>query len=156
MPVTTGRVWTPPRARPGPGGDFITWVGVRNATGVVANFHAAQREVPDAVRVVIRTAARAHRKLAQSLAPYRTGRLKRSITSRLSEQGLAYTVFPDPEVFRREGQPPYFIFQEFGTIKMAAQPYLLPSYRTMAPIVRRDTAAAVRRSVNSMRGRRAA
>lgn len=153
MATGTGRVWTPPEARPGPGGDFITWTGVRNATGVIANLHAAHPKVAGAVRQVVKTSARAHRNLAKSLAPFDTGRLKRSIVSQLSEQGLSYLVFPDPEVFRKEGQPPYFIFQEFGTIKMTAQPYLLPSHRTMAPIVRRDVAAAIRREVNSMRGR---
>lgn len=144
------------RVYSGGGPGFIRVIGIRNAAGLVANFQGAQEEIAEAVRRVIRKNARVHRDTARSIAPIRTGRLRRSITFELSEGGLVYRVFPDPEVFTAEGQPYYPVFVELGTVKMAARPYLLPSMRLMEPIVREDVKRAVTRAAQRMTRRRGA
>jgi HK97 gp10 family phage protein len=62
---------------------------------------------------------------AKSRAPVDTGALRNSITA---EQlaALAWIVAVGAE---------YGIYQEFGTYKMGAQPFLVPAFNTAAPVL---------------------
>jgi HK97 gp10 family phage protein len=62
---------------------------------------------------------------AKSMAPVDTGALRNSITA---EQfaALAWIVAVGAE---------YGVYQEFGTVKMGAQPFLVPAFNTVAPVL---------------------
>lgn len=70
-------------------------------------------------------------------APARqTGRLQESIavTKRATPTELAAQVGPRPRAF--QGQPPYPVFLEFGTRKMAPRPFMRPSINQLLRKVR--------------------
>jgi hypothetical protein len=65
------------------------------------------------------------------------------IESRISPGGLSYEVGFSEATFAEFGQPPYFIYTEFGTTKMDAQPCVFPARDLEAPRFRRELAAAL-------------
>lgn len=72
---------------------------------------------------VISKAAHDIEAAAKSQAPVDTGALRNSIQAH-PEAALAWVVAVGVE---------YGIYQEFGTRKMAAQPYLIPAFQRVAP-----------------------
>lgn len=122
-------------------------VRVSGVTGLIANIYAADREVTRAVQRATKRAADDVEALAKQLAPVDTGRLKRSITKRVSPGGLTFEVFPDPAVFAGDNVQDYSPFVEFGTIHSPAQPFLFPAMEAIAPHYRRDVSDAVRRAL---------
>jgi HK97 gp10 family phage protein len=88
-----------------------------------------------AVVPVVNRAALDTQREAKTLAPVDTGRLRASIRPRFYSQGLAADVYTDVE---------YAPFVEFGTRKMAAQPFLHPAWEQVRPRYMRELAIALK------------
>jgi len=69
-------------------------------------------------RTLVKSSAAAVADRARTLAPMATGRLRRAIQH--DAQGLSASVLIGAEA-------PYWRFVEYGTVRMAAQPFLRPS-----------------------------
>ena len=121
----------------------------RNAAGVIANMHAADRRVQATVRRTVRDAGFAEYSLAYGLCPVDTGFMQDNLTLEFLPSELGYELGWKEEDFAREGKPSYFIFTEFGTTKMAAQPALFPARDAVRPQfrsrLRRNIRTAIRR-----------
>lgn len=77
-------------------------------------------------------------------APVRTGRLRNSIDVVTDNNGLDALVVV---------RAPHAHLLEFGTIKMAAQPFLFPAYRLERPRLKRKIKAEVKRALRSVASR---
>jgi HK97 gp10 family phage protein len=69
--------------------------------------------------------AEAVRDLAEQLAPYDTGALRESIHVEPGDRAGAYQVV---------ASVPYAVHVEYGTARMAAQPFLTPAMQHTAPL----------------------
>jgi hypothetical protein len=98
--------------------------------------------------VVVRSIERVNNHIA-ALCPYDFEQrddfhMVEHITVRIAPGGLSYEAGFDAAEFAKYGQPPYFIYTEFGTTKMDAQPCVFPARDAEAPIFRRELAEALR------------
>lgn len=103
-------------------------LGVREAAGLVANFHAADKRVQWAVRDLVRETALEVQELTRFLCPVRTGFMRDHVRHWISDKGFAFEVGWDAQDFFDAGLAFYPYFVEYGTRKMAAQPSLTPAY----------------------------
>ena len=123
----------------------------RNAAGVIANMHAADRRVQAAVRRTVRDTGFAEYSLAYTLCPVDTGFMQDNLTLEFFPSELGYELGWKEEDFAAVGKAPYFIFTEFGTTKMAAQPCLFPARDAERPKFRRKLLQNIR-TANRRRG----
>lgn len=91
---------------------------VKGTKKVISNIKKLEASVLDRLHNAVEKAALGVEREAKILAPIDTSRLQRSITAEESTNPLEYTVGTNVE---------YAGFQEFGTRKMAAHPYLQPA-----------------------------
>jgi HK97 gp10 family phage protein len=84
----------------------------------------AREEILAEARAVVAETAERVRARAYELAPVDTGFMREQIKVRTSPGGYVYEVGYDEADFEAAGLPGYFVFQEFGTSKMPAQPHL--------------------------------
>jgi HK97 gp10 family phage protein len=94
---------------------------VRGADKVIANMQKAAVAIEAAVGDAVREAAMLVEREAKINVPVDTGRLRSSIASE-EKKPLLFEVGTNVE---------YAAFVEFGTSKMAAQPYLQPAVETV-------------------------
>jgi HK97 gp10 family phage protein len=85
----------------------------KNVAGTIARIYSKQKDVVAACVATTRAAGEFCRELTAALAPKRTGRMARLVTTEYSTDGEDF-------------YPPY---QEFGTRFMPAQPSLYPAYK---------------------------
>jgi HK97 gp10 family phage protein len=85
---------------------------------------AVGREIMDAAREVVAWGGYRIEAVAKERAPVRTGTLRRSIHTVLSEGGNRATVGPSVK---------YGQYPEYGTRRMTARPYLRPAFELVAP-----------------------
>jgi HK97 gp10 family phage protein len=128
-------------------------LGVRETSGLAANFYAADREVTRAMKRVMRDGAELVRDVTQALAPIDTGFMQENVEMKISRGGLAFEVGWDAAKFFAIGEAFYPFFQEFGTVKMRAQPSLGPAYRYAEPIIRADTRAVITAAIERLNRR---
>lgn len=83
----------------------------------------------DDVRTVVKKHGSQMQKGMVERAPYKTGYLKSSIHGETRDDGLSYVAGPEAE---------YGIYQEYGTRKMASQPFVLPSFNEQVPKFKSD------------------
>lgn len=96
---------------------------------------ATRREVGEAVQVM----AEKIRDDAKTLAPFRTGKLRRGIRKRKTGDSSAVVgVFAD--------EVPYAVFVHFGTSKMAGNPFLLAAFWQNAQLFRQKLLEAAKRA----------
>lgn len=121
----------------------------RNASGIAANFYAADARAQRAVRKTVRTYGVKESERVRELCPVDTGFMRSQLRLEFSEQGLAYELGWREEDFANAGLVFYPVFQEFGTVNMPAQPSLFPARDEIRPqfrdALRRDLSAAIRR-----------
>lgn len=90
----------------------------------------AMRRVPDVTRArLVDTVDRSKRELAQltaQAAPYRTGALREAIQPS-ARRGLTGFIGIAAGEIRGEQPSKYWHMVEFGTVHMAAQPYIVPT-----------------------------
>jgi HK97 gp10 family phage protein len=127
-------------------------ITVRNQTALIANLKDFDDACDNAVRDVTRYWAEQIQELAIELAPYNKenippyhpGFLKDNIDLKYSEGGFAFEVGCWAEDFDLIGENLYAIFQEYGTSKHAAQPFLNPAYEWGGPLYRKDVTEVIR------------
>lgn len=129
-------------------------ITVRNQTALVANLKNFDDECNNAVRDVTRFWGEEIQQLAVELAPYakpenwappyHPGFLKDHIDLRFSEGGFAFEVGCWAEDFDAIGENLYAVFQEYGTSKHPAQPFLNPAYEFGGPRYRKDVLEVIR------------
>jgi len=102
-------------------------VEVEGIDKLIRMLENAQRSLVDELDALIDSAAKLVWDTAVTLVPVRTGRLKNSI--RIEETGR-----PMERVVRAGGdEAPYAPYVEYGTSRMAAQPFLCPSAEARGP-----------------------
>jgi HK97 gp10 family phage protein len=127
--------------------------GVRNTAGLAANFHAADRDVQDAMREIMDRGADLIVDITKQLVPRDTGFMGDHVAKRRVAGGLGYEVGWDASDFIAAGLAFYPVFVELGTRMMAAQPSLGPAYNYATPIIQQDARAILRRAIERI-GRR--
>lgn len=97
---------------------------VRGLTSLLTKLGAMPPGFEDATRLEVKRSALNVQSGARRRAPVDTGRLRNSITHELTEGGLNATVGTNVE---------YAPFQEFGTRRNAARPFLFPALEQERP-----------------------
>jgi hypothetical protein len=133
-------------------------LGTRNRRALSANFQAMDARLQRDARKLVAKYRDKQFHLTRELCPVGTraytrgthqhdpGFLRSMIRARTSDDGLAYEIGWREEDFIEKGEPPYFIFTEFGTRFMAARPCVFPARDKIAPEFKRDWSAAQRRA----------
>jgi len=91
---------------------------------VFDRFPQLAREYPERASDVVRKAAFDIEGRAKDAAPVDTGNLRNSIRTEVAADGLSAVVGTHVE---------YAIYQEYGTYKMAAHPYMRPAADAVRP-----------------------
>lgn len=125
-----------------------------NYKATIANIYVAdqlmQRDVRKRVAVAGRKTWRRARALCNkggALQAYDTGRFRRSITLRLSDDSLVYEVYYDRGVFIADEKPYYAPFVEYGTARMAARPVLWTAWNEVYPKFNEELSVEIRKSL---------
>jgi HK97 gp10 family phage protein len=126
-------------------------MSTRNVKGVVANLFAADAEAQRAIRVTVDKYGHETHDLAVALCPFDTGFMQEHLHLRFTENGVGYEVGWEEQDFTDAGLPFYPVYQEFGTVKMAAQPSLFPANAYVRPRFTRALKANVRAAVTRRR-----
>jgi HK97 gp10 family phage protein len=115
-------------------------LSVRNVEAVKANLRQYGEGAKARAKVVVQDSADRLYGTAQQLCPVDTGFMKAHMLKEFTPAGFGYQVG-----FRGSDFPtPYFIYQEFGTRFMPAQPCIFPARDLERPRFRRDLAEALR------------
>lgn len=126
------------------GGREVIRMSTHGMDGVIANLHSLNSGVREACQEITERSMNRLAELARQRVPVREGRLRESITERLSPGKLAFEVFCDPEVFARDGKPYYAPHVNFGTVFQAANPFLTSSAEEVFPEYETEIQQAVR------------
>lgn len=108
-------------------------LGIRNLSGLVANFRAVDETLQADIRALVLETAIETRDLTEILAAKRTGFMAEHLLFWLTNSGLGFEVGWDATDFLDAGYAFYPFFVEFGTRYMAAQPALGPAWDSMQP-----------------------
>jgi HK97 gp10 family phage protein len=125
-------------------------LGIRDTRALAANFHRADQDAQDEIRVVVARAAEDTVSLAFLLCPKRTQFMADHIKAWFTTSGLGFEVGWDATDFIEAGFAFYPYFVEFGTRFMAAQPTLGPAWRDVAPRFHADLSRALQRAVRRL------
>ena len=96
------------------------------ADELIKHFEGVKQSVIGRVPDIIQTAGVRVQADAKRDAPIEFGRLRNSITAQAEDDRFTAVVYTDVE---------YAPYQEFGTNRMGAQPYLMPAFDRHAPKV---------------------
>lgn len=120
---------------------------IEGATALIANIYRTQDDVVEAMRVATRRAAQDTRDLAVQLAPKETGYMARNIKKSLTPDEIGFDVYCDPDDYLPHGLAFYPFYQELGTSRMEAQPFLRPAFEAMSPVYQADITAAIKQAL---------
>jgi hypothetical protein len=133
-------------------------VSTRRISGLAANFRAADARLQRDARRLVAKYRDEQFELTQDLCPvgtetYRRGEhehkpgfLRSKLRKQTSEDGLVYEIGWREEDFTEVGEPPYFLYTEFGTRFMAARPCVFPARDRTVPKFRQALGQALRAS----------
>jgi HK97 gp10 family phage protein len=113
-------------------------LGIRDISGLVANFYKADRDITLAVTQLVDATTELFDEVWASLIPVDTSFMLEHRRIRKTSSGLGFDAGWDAADFLGAGLAFYPFFQEFGTVKMAAQPSLGPAYEYIAPMFQSD------------------
>lgn len=102
-------------------------VTVKGTEALIKDLRAAQVDVQDDARAVLKEQSAAIRSDAQGRCPVDKGILKRSVRATVAKKKLEATVSAGGKVGANDAY--YAQFVEFGTKKAKAQPFLFPAAR---------------------------
>lgn len=122
-------------------------LSTRQVKGVVANLFARDAQARKDLRRITTESGFRTFAVAAALCPFDTGFMQEHLRLRYSEGGFAFEVGWDEADFLAAGLPFYPIYQEFGTVKMAAQPSLFPAWQRERPRYERNIQRAVQRAM---------
>lgn len=120
-----------------------------NSRATVSNLRQYSDAAQRRARLVVAQSLERTVNLVAALCPYDADErddfhMVDHIEVRITGDGLSYEVGFSEATFAKYGQPPYFIFTEFGTTRMAAQPCVFPARDAEAPRFRDELADALR------------
>lgn len=120
-------------------------VEIRGISGCATRLAAFGREArQEAVSITLRNSLNAL-DYSRQIVPKDTRRMMRSLTINMSESGLTFILFYDPDTFDADGQPYYPLYVEYGTRLHPAQPTLEPTLDEIGPQYTKDMERALRR-----------
>jgi HK97 gp10 family phage protein len=108
-------------------------LGVRNLDALVANIHRYDQVVQQEARQLVTETADDIRDLTYLLAPKDTYYMADHVRIWISPSGLGFEVGWSADDFYGIGVEFYPWFQEYGTLRMQAQPSLTPAYAHHMP-----------------------
>ena len=126
-------------------------LSTRNKAGVIANLYAADARVQSAVKRTVRDTGFAEYQIAYALCPVDTGFMQENLTLEFLPSELGYELGWRENDFISMGLPFYPIYQEFGTVKMPAQPSLFPARDTVRPEFERKLRQNIRTAIRRRR-----
>lgn len=112
---------------------------IEGADEIAAEIRRRGAALPAAGRRLIADYGAYQHDLTHQLSPYDELELyddfhmRENIRTETSDDGLSMEVGWHMEDFTSEGFAPYYFFQEFGTVNMAAQPSLGPAWAELEP-----------------------
>ncbi|CAM3876616.1 HK97-gp10 family putative phage morphogenesis protein [Cohnella lubricantis] len=116
-------------------------VKITGAEDVLAAFDRFDKASRVNLRSAVRKNANALRKAIQTRAPVDSGNLRDSIAAKYDKDGLGADVGPT----RPQGSHAHLL--EFGTVKMAAQPFITPSAEEQRDKYLDDVRSAVKGAI---------
>jgi HK97 gp10 family phage protein len=105
-----------------------------DASAAIAMLRAGAANMPNAIANSLERAGQNMVNYAQGIVPVRTGYLRSTITYEADEEELTLTATAS-----------YAGFVEFGTSRMAADPYLRPAFYAVMPQIADDLLEAITR-----------
>lgn len=118
-------------------------IEIKGLDSLMAKLDSLGGDVLDALGKAVHQTTEVAREDAAAFSPEDTGRLRQSIDRRMEEGETAVTgtVYTNVE---------YAVFQEMGTYKMAAQPFMMPSLNanksTFEQLAHREVLEAIRKA----------
>lgn len=116
-------------------------IRVEGIEDVLKEFNRFDRESRENLRKAVRRNANTLRNAIRNRAPVRSGNLRDSISARYDKDGFGADVGPT----RPKGSHAHFL--EFGTIKMAARPFITPAAEEQREKYLNDVRNAVRGAI---------
>jgi len=122
-------------------------LSIEGQSAIVANFYRMNERIVEEMRVATRRSGQETRDLAVQLAPKETGYMARNIKVSYTKDEIGFDVYCDPDDYLPHGLPFYPFYQELGTSRMEAQPFLRPAFEAMSPHYKADISAAIRKAL---------
>jgi HK97 gp10 family phage protein len=116
-------------------------IKIEGAEDVLRAFDRFDKASRENLRSAVKKNANALRKAIQNRAPVDTGNLRDSIAAKYDKDGLGADVGPT----RPKGSHAHLL--EFGTVKMAARPFITPSAEEQRPKYLDDVRKAVKGAI---------
>lgn len=113
-------------------------LSVRGLSALIANFSRLDDKVKNRFKILVKVTGEEVKQLSFELAPKDTQFMADHIKLRITESGLVFEVYLDPEDFARAGLPYYPPFVENGTLDSPEQPFLSPAFEAIAPYFKAD------------------
>lgn len=125
-------------------------LGVRQSSGLVANFYKADRAIHDGIRQSSRDAGALTKEITQQLSRVKTGFMRAHVTLRESPMGLVWEVGWDVVDFVDAGLPFYPVFQELGTRTISPMYALQAAHRYVSEIFGEQLRATIRDAIEGL------
>lgn len=125
-------------------------LGIRDTSGLAANFHRADVGIESAMRALVQKHTAILDTVWESLTPVDTAFMVTHRHIRITRSGLGFEAGWDASDFFNAGHPFYPWFVELGTYKMRAQPSLRPAYRYVAPLFQSDMRDVLRATIQRL------
>lgn len=124
-------------------------IEVRGRSGVIANIHAAENAIGEAIRQVVREEGVTVQAFAVEGSPKDTGFMASKITLEMSPDDLVFRVGLKPEDFAAVGKTFYPWFVHEGTVKMPGRPFLFDAFEQRRLPFSQRVGDALRGAVNA-------
>lgn len=122
-------------------------VSTRRSAGLAANFYAADALAQQGARRVVKRHMNIFYSTTKAITPVDSGRMKRLLRKKLSEQGFTFQVGWDEQDFTDEEVPFYVIYVLFGTSKMPARDVLFAPNEGNGRAFQADLSIELKRAV---------
>lgn len=125
-------------------------LGVRESSGMAANFYKADRAVYDAIQRSSRNAGLLTKEITQQLSRVRTGFMRAHVTLNETPTGLVWEVGWNAEDFIDAGLPFYPVFQELGTRHITPMHALRDAFRYVQDVFGDELRDSIRGAIEGI------
>lgn len=124
---------------------------VRGTDDLRRRLRMAGPEYTKGIREVMADSAQVVLHEMQARVPAQTGKLRSLLSAKVAGDGLAAQIGLRGKKANRQGF--YALYQEFGTVKQPAQPFMVPALEATAPEIMRRLAKAINAATARLRSR---